>query len=155
MKKPFAVLIAIFSLGTSVSASPLPQPGDYFLISRDAAGQFVGSHKLFKDFAPDMQEVTYCASDYYVRSSSVAWTQLEVERGNVVHVEYNFGRGWRPICANPEQEVTLRDVGVLVTAREYLASLENDKPSASRLAAFGAMFRPANSDNPEGSFHSR
>ena len=155
MKTHFLTILAALILSTAATAATLPQPGDFYLISRDPGGRFIGSHKLYEDETPSLKKVTYCARHFFVRDKSVAWTQLEAERGNVVHVEYNFGRGWRPICAHPEREVTLEDIGVSMSPREFLASLEEGEAPSSRLAAFGALFRPSGSDKSEGSFHGR
>lgn len=154
MKTRIAILFAVLSLVTSAFAETIPQPGDYYLISRDPDGKFLGSHKLFKERAAETHQLAYCSRRYFVRGNSIAWTQIEVERGNTVHVEFNFGRGWRPICANPERQVTLTDIGVKLSAREYLASLEEGEPPINRLAAIGAIFRAETTDKSDGSFHS-
>jgi hypothetical protein len=155
MKTRIAIFVATLCLSAGAFAETLPQPGDFYLISRDPNGKFLGSHKLFKEYASETYQMAYCSNQYFVRGSSIAWTQLEAERGNVVHVEFNFGRGWRPICPNPERQVTLADIGVTMSAREYLASLEEGETPVNRLAAIGALFRSEASHKPEGSFHSR
>ena len=136
-----ATLLAALCAATVSHADSLPKPGDYYLISRDHAGKFLGSHKLFKHKSTGMKQVTYCGNAYFVRDSSVAWTELEAEFGHIVHVEFNFGKGWRPICANPEREVTLADLGITMDAREVLAGVSTEPSPANRLAAIGAMFR--------------
>ncbi|WP_306144070.1 hypothetical protein [Roseibium sp. MMSF_3412] len=136
-----ATLLAALCVATVSHADSLPKPGDYYLISRDHAGKFIGSHKLFKNESADTKRVSYCGNEYFVRDSSVAWTELEAEFGHIVHVEFNFGKGWRPICANPEREVTLADLGITMDAREVLAGLSTAPSTASRLATIGAMFR--------------
>lgn len=136
-----ATLLALLCAATSSHADSLPKPGDYYLISRDHAGKFLGSHKLFKNASADTKQVTYCGNEYFVRDSSVAWTELEAEFGHTVHVEFNFGKGWRPICAHPEREVTLADLGITMDPREVLAGVSTAPSTASRLASIGAMFR--------------
>ncbi|MEL7529516.1 MAG: hypothetical protein AAFN16_27400, partial [Pseudomonadota bacterium] len=117
-----ATLLAALCAATVSHADSIPKPGDYYLISRDHSGKFLGSHKLFKKESADLKQVTYCGHEYFVRESSVAWTELEAEFGRIVHVEFNFGKGWRPICAHPEREVTLADLGITMDAREVLAN---------------------------------
>lgn len=141
MKLSLATLLATLCAATVSHADSLPKPGDYYLISRDHSGKFLGSHKLFKKGSADLKQVTYCGNEYFVRESSVAWTELEAEFGRTVHVEFNFGKGWRPICANPEREVTLADLGITMDAREVLAGVSTGPSPANRLASIGAMFR--------------
>lgn len=141
MNLRLATCLAALCAATASHADSLPKPGDYYLISRDHAGKFLGSHKLFKEESDETKQVTYCGREYFVRDSSVAWTELEAEFGHVVHVEFNFGKGWRPICANPEREVTLADIGISLDAREVLAGVSTAPSTASRLATIGAMFR--------------
>lgn len=136
-----ATFLAAICAATAVQADSLPKPGDFYLISRDQAGKFLGSHKLFRHQSADLKQVTYCGNEYFVRDSSVAWTELQAEFGHVVHVEFNFGKGWRPICANPEREVTLADIGISLDAREVLAGVSTEHSTAKRLATIGAMFR--------------
>ncbi|WP_305988129.1 hypothetical protein [Roseibium sp. MMSF_3544] len=146
MKTFASIFCAVMCAGSAALAASLPQPGDVYLISRDHNGRFLGSHKLFRDRSPDMKQVTYCAQAYFVRGSTIAWTQIEAERGNVIHVEFNFGRGWRPICASPEKQVTLADIGITLSPREFLDSLEDGEQPQSRLAFIGSLFRSSAQD---------
>ncbi|MEE4013644.1 hypothetical protein V1T76_16360 [Roseibium sp. FZY0029] len=154
MLKPATILAALLCAGSTALAGAIPQPGDFYLISRDRGGHFVGSHKLFTDYVHGLNKVSYCDRSYFVRSHSVAWTQVEAERGNTVQVEFNFGRGWRPICGNPEQQVKLEDIGITVSAHDLLA--KSDEPSApqSRLSAIGAMFSDT-SEEGHATYHTR
>ncbi len=142
MKRLISLLLALVSLSGTATASGLPQPGDFFLISRDRYGIFIGSHKLFLKSAPDLRKVTYCNREYYVRIHSVAWTQVEVNRGHTVQLEFNFGRGWRPICGAPEQQVTLTDLGINRSPSDLLTSLYAEEEEAMRrLSAMGSRFQ--------------
>jgi len=153
LKKTLLIVSALLMAGTA-RAGAIPQPGDFYLISRDRSGIFVGSHKLFQDYTTGLKQVTYCRRAYYVRSHSVAWTQLEAELGHTVRVEYNFGRGWRPICDNPERQVTLKDIGINASARDVLAGEADEKPK-SRLAAIGAVFQVNKPEDAKSTFHTR
>ncbi|WP_148586849.1 hypothetical protein [Stappia sp. BW2] len=155
MLKPATLLAACLCASSTALAGAIPRPGDFYLISRDRSGNFVGSHKLFTDYARGLNKVSYCERSYFVRSHSVAWTQVESERGNTVQVEFNFGRGWRPICGNPEQQVTLQDIGITVSARDLLA--KTDEPSAprSRLSVIGSIFQSDTSEEGHSTYHTR
>jgi hypothetical protein len=155
MLKTVLLLAAIVCVGGSAKADAIPQPGDFYLISRDRSGIFVGSHKLFLDYSRGLKPVAYCQRDYFVRSHSVAWSLVEAERGNTVRVEYNFGRGWRPICDNPERQVRLEDIGITISARDVLASEDENDKAKSRLSAIGALFQPAESGNGHKTYHTQ
>ncbi|MCK7611474.1 hypothetical protein [Roseibium sediminicola] len=155
MLKKILLLAAIVCMGGAAKADAIPQPGDFYLISRDRSGIFVGSHKLFLDYSRGLKQVAYCQRDYFVRGHSVAWTQIETERGNTVRIEYNFGRGWRPICDNPERQVTLEDIGITDTPRDVLASEDESEKARGRLSAIGAMFQPDDRGNGHSTYHTR
>ncbi|WP_370198847.1 hypothetical protein [Roseibium sp.] len=155
MIKPATILAAFLCAGSTAFAGAIPEPGDFYLISRDRSGHFVGSHKLFTENARGLKKVSYCQRSYFVRSHSVAWTQLETERGNKVQVEFNFGRGWRPICGNPERQVSLEDIGVTMSAHDLLAAPDETSAPQSRLSAIGAMFQSNSAEEGHSTYHTR
>lgn len=151
----FAIAV-LFLTTSSVLAATIPQPGDFYLISRDLQGTFVGSHKIYGENSAGLKQATYCSRSYFVRAKTVAWTQLETERGNTVQIEFNFGKGWRPICSHPEDQVTLKDIGILRSAQEVMAGIEEDEKSAKgRLSAIRQVFNSSKGDSARGSYHSR
>jgi len=136
-----AIFIAgMLCLNGIALAGAFPRQGDFFLISRDRDGQFIGSHKLFKSYAEGLKKVAYCNRHYFVRSHSVAWTQMETQRGHTVQIEYNHGRGWRPICAGPERQVTLKDIGIDLRPEELLAQAAVRASPKNRLSGIGSGF---------------
>jgi len=155
MLKYSTILLTLLSLIGAARADAIPMPGDIYLISRDRFGIFVGSHKLFQDQMHGLKKVSYCQRDYFVRSHSVAWAQLEAERGNTVRIEYNFGRGWRPICDNPQRQVTLKDIGISLSAKDVLARSDTTASGQGRLSAIGAMFQANRQDSAGKTYHTR
>ncbi|TYC58711.1 hypothetical protein FMN50_09715 [Rhodobacterales bacterium] len=155
MTKLALMLAVTVCASGSAFAGGIPQPGDFYLISRDRFGDFVGSHKLFVKYSDGLTKVAYCRRPYFVRTNSVAWTQIEVERGNVVQIEFNFGRGWRPICANPERQVTLTDIGVEESPADVLAQADTSSEEAdsgrNRLSNIGPGF----GGNDNGTYHAQ
>lgn len=142
MKHLTAIALMFFGWVGAAQAQTLPVPGDFYLISRSGDGEFRGSHKIFHRQADGLRQVTYCEREYWVRPFTVAWTQLEVENERVVRVEFNRGKGWRPICENPEEQVTLKDLGIELDPTDLANdpdALEN--PVASRFSAIGEAFR--------------
>ncbi len=152
--------------GTSAAQQELPTPGDTYLISRDRGGEFTGSHKIYPSSSDGLYQVTYCGRAYYVLPYTVAWTQLEVENKRAVKVEYNFGKGWRPLCDNPDQQVTLANLGIALDAAEVVAAyrrLAEDPASSApshggnRFSAISKAFRekPEETGNSSasGSYH--
>ncbi|NBN62113.1 hypothetical protein [Pannonibacter tanglangensis] len=99
-------------LGVSASAEDMPVPGDFFLISRQADGTFSGSHKVLEKPGEGYVAVSYCGRKLWVRPSTVAWTHMEVENRRRVALEFNAGKGWRPLCAEAQNQVRLADLGI-------------------------------------------
>lgn len=140
------------------SASAVGQPddlklGDTYIISRDHNRVFRGSHRIYVRKADGLVEVKYCNRSYWVRYATVAWTQLEVEQDYAVRVEFNWGKGWRPICDHPEQQVTLRDLGISEDPRVVI---QNDGPTIDKINRFAAIrdsFRQKKREGPARSFH--
>ncbi|MEJ8476788.1 hypothetical protein [Roseibium algae] len=140
------VLAAIcFGLLTgSASSSALMTPGDFYLISREQNGVFTGSHKIFQRQSEGMHQVIYCGRSYWIRPVSVAWTQVEVENRREVRVEFNFGKGWRPICDKPERQVTLHDIGIDQDARIVLYTNGQDLGGVNRFSTIADSFKTGN-----------
>ncbi|MBO0347321.1 hypothetical protein [Roseibium limicola] len=135
-------------------ASEQTKPADYFLISRDYNGGFLGSHKIFSEAGPDMREVTYCGRSYWVRVVTVAWTEVEVENNHRVRVEYSKGLGWRPICNDPDKQVTLTDIGIDENARYVLRTNARYLASTNRFSAIRDSFQSASgNDRQKTSYH--
>lgn len=107
-----AAALALAAGAPLPSLADQPAVGDTYLISRDANRIFRGSHKIYNRMSEGLVEVSYCQRSYWVRFATVAWTQLEVDLGYEVRVEFNRGKGWRPICSHPEEQVTLADFGI-------------------------------------------
>ncbi|MCX2722661.1 hypothetical protein [Roseibium salinum] len=155
MKKFIATLGAFACFCGTAFAGPISQSGDFVLMSRDRFGLFVGSHKLFLQDSDGLKKVSYCNRDYYIRSKTVAWTQLESERGHVVRIELNYGRGWRPICDNPERQVTLQDIGVSMSAQEVLQSADESSKRQGRLSAVSRIFGTGGPEDEPSTYHTR
>ncbi|MGS4883914.1 hypothetical protein [Roseibium sp. MB-4] len=145
-----AALALACTVPTQTSADQL-EPGDTYIISRDGHRIFRGSHQIYNRMAEGLVEVTYCQRSYWVRYATVAWTQLEVDRGYELRVEYNRGKGWRPICANPEEQVTLADLGINEDPRLII---QEDGPLVNPISRFAAISKSFGSgDKAKGSYH--
>lgn len=115
-----AALLLLLSCPQAATALDIPEPGDFFMISRNTEGTFSGAHKIYAKESEGLRLVTYCRRQYWVRPVTVAWTEVEVDNKRIVRVEHNRGKGWRPVCENPEQQVTLADLGIDLDARQML-----------------------------------
>lgn len=141
MRLPARILAVFASLCALAFTGAMPSSGDFFVISRDRHGAFVGSHKLFRDSATGLNQVSYCEKQFFVRSKTVAWTEVESRRGHIVQIEHNFGRGWRPICDAPQRQVTLKDIGVDISAEALLEATDEAQEWRSRLSEIGTVFK--------------
>ncbi len=140
VRTAFAACLTLTTL-LPATAQDMPEPGDFYMISRNADGQFRSSHKIFQRAADGMKEVQYCGRTYWVRPHTVAWTQLQSESGNHVRVEYNWGKGWRPICEDPQKQVTLADLGIDIDPSQVTFDQGESQTLESRFGAIGRAFR--------------
>ncbi len=151
------LVLFLFGIFIPIGASHsmgLPMPGDFYLIARNDGGDFTGSHKIFPKQTDGLYEVTYCGRSYWVRAHTIAWTQVAVENRKQVRVEFNFGKGWRPICENPDQQVTLADIGVTREAREVLLTDESKIKGKNRFSVISDSFAAEKGNSSvEGSYH--
>lgn len=140
--------------GTNAFAdSDFPEGLDTYIISRDENYGFRGSHRIYNRMSDGLVEVQYCGRSYWVRFATIAWTQLEVEQDYAVRVEFNRGKGWRPICEHPERQVTLRDLGIQDDPRIVV---QNDGAPVQRVNRFAAIrnsFFQAGGPDAAKSFH--
>ena len=151
----FAAITFVMCCTNALAGNEFPLPGDTYIISRDSNRVFRGSHRIYNRMSEGLVEVEYCGRPYWVRYATVAWTQLEVEQNYAVRVEFNWGKGWRPICNHPEEQVTLEGLGVLEDPRVVV---QNDGASVRRVNRFAAIresFRPTNGEDATASFHSK
>ena len=148
------ISLALTAPGSAALADSKPQSVDYFLISRGDDGLFQGSHKIFQREAEGMKQVKYCGRSYWVRPVTVAWTQIEMENSREVRVEFNRGKGWRPICERPTDYVTLADLGVDMDPRVMIYTRGEGFSLANRFNAVSAAFRTGKQkDRTSSSFH--
>jgi hypothetical protein len=141
--KAFQVVAALAVSGMHIPAKAenAASPIDYFMISRGDDGLFIGSHKIFMREAEGLKLVKYCGRSYWIRPVTVAWTQIEVENDHEVRVEFNRGKGWRPICERPTDYVTLADLGVTLEPRLVVRSNGDEVLRVNRFHAVSESFR--------------
>ncbi|MEP1930422.1 MAG: hypothetical protein ABJJ37_04005 [Roseibium sp.] len=134
MKHLLWLTISLVTCIEFATAGSIPSAGDFYFISRDRHGDFLGSHKLYVERSSGLTMVKYCDRPYFVRTNTVAWTQLEFDRGHTVQIEYNFGKGWRPVCRRPHEEVSLIDLGIFMSPEELVARYEETYDRKNRLS---------------------
>ena len=148
----FGIAASLWALSAAPTVGKTAFTADFFLISRNIDGGFIGSHKIFRRHSAGLRKVTYCDRDYWVRPVTVAWTEVEVENKHLVRIEYNIGKGWRPICERPEEQVTLKDLGVAVDARTVLYTNGRELDSINRFSAIRDSFHTGK-NRQKTSFH--
>ncbi|WP_209003742.1 hypothetical protein [Labrenzia sp. CE80] len=152
MKKMGLAALGWCFLASATASAAIMIPGDFYLISRGDDGLFAGSHKIFQRESSGLRRVSYCGRNYWVRPVTVAWTQVEVENRKEVRVEFNMGKGWRPICEKPEKQVTLKDLGVTQDARVVLSTNGQDLDGINRFSAIRDSFQTGNKSK-KSSYH--
>jgi hypothetical protein len=149
------IAAAVFSLAATqaTAGGKLHPVGDTYIISRDDNEIFRGSHRIYDRMADGLVPVEYCGRSYWVRYATVAWTQLEVQQEYVVRVEFNRGKGWRPICEHPEKQVTLEGLGVTEDPRNIVHNGGLTESKVNRFAAIRNSFGAKSGDEAARSYH--
>lgn len=146
----YAIATLLATIMSASAQNAALQSGEIYIISRDGHYVFRGSHQIFSKKADDLVQVEYCGQSYWVRYATVAWTELEVLQKFDVTLEVNWGKGWRPICKNPEEQVTLAKLGIDEDPRLIL---QNDGSSVRKKSRFSTI-RSAFGDRNKGSHKS-
>lgn len=155
VQKTLLVAGGLCLAGTMAHAGgEIPTAGDTYLISRDGQN-FRGSHRIYDRMSEGLIAVEYCGRSYFVRYATVAWTELEVQRNYEVRVEYNWGKGWRPICEHPEEQVTLAGLGVTEDPRVVVQNDGASVRSVNRFAVIREAFRTNSGDEATKSYHGK
>ncbi len=154
LRNIFATGILLWTASQAFAGSDQPAVEDIFIISRDSNHVFRGSHKIYQRMSDGLIEVKYCGRSFWVRYATVAWTQLEVEQDYVVRVEFNRGKGWRPICDHPERQVTLENLGVKEDPRLVIQNDGTTEQRVNRFAVISESFRLNSGDDTAKSYHS-
>ncbi len=56
--------------------------------------------------------VEYCGSKFWVRPTTVAWTQKEADDGFELNLESNANGRWQAVCRNPQEQVKIEDLNL-------------------------------------------
>lgn len=148
-----ALAALLFAGSGALAGNEIPQQGDTYIISRDNADMFRGSHRIYTRMSDGLVEVSYCGRSYWVRYATIAWTQLEVEQDNIVRIEHNWGKGWRPICEHPEEQVTLQDLGINEDPRMVVYNDGTTPQKVNRFAAIRNYLGISGNETAAKSYH--
>ncbi|NBN62112.1 hypothetical protein GWI72_05810 [Microvirga tunisiensis] len=112
MKVLLSLFLALVVTAPPQATAELSTQEEFHIISRDKMNRFRGSHQLLRRPQDGFVQVLYCDQVYWVRPQTVAWTEREAERGFGLAIETNRGNGWRPVCQDPQAQVTLKDLNL-------------------------------------------
>lgn len=96
---------------TAAQTAGQPQAEEFHIISRDN-GRFRGSHVVLRREQQGFMAVEYCGSQFWVRPTTVAWTQKEADDGFELNLESNTSGRWQAVCRNPHKQVTVQDLNL-------------------------------------------
>ncbi|WP_068312146.1 hypothetical protein [Polycladidibacter hongkongensis] len=135
----------------SLAALLLLLPGsvaaqDFYLVARDRNGGFFEGHQLQSHAKIGFRYVQFCGKSYYVRPRSVVWAKDLDIKGYHTAVERNSADGWIEVCAFPNRQVTLRQVGIKTTLQE---AIEGPKQSQTMARRFDQIRETFNKRNEE------
>ncbi|MEH0073122.1 hypothetical protein V6L76_00850 [Pannonibacter sp. Pt2] len=106
-----SVLPAVGLAQTAVQSAGQPQSGEFHIISREN-GRFRGSHVVLRREQQGFVAVEYCGSTFWVRPTTVAWTQKEAEDGYELNLESSANGRWQAVCRDPHTQVKVQDLNL-------------------------------------------
>ncbi|MBO0347320.1 hypothetical protein J0X15_18975 [Roseibium sp. CAU 1637] len=87
-------------------------PRDFYIRSELSNGTFNGYHQISKRSKPGFVKVTYCDQAFWVRPSTVLWTETEASAGRNLIVERNRQDDREVLCQSPQLQVTIEDLDI-------------------------------------------
>ncbi|WP_213215079.1 hypothetical protein [Roseibium polysiphoniae] len=112
MKKELALLFAAVILSGPVQAQMPVSAGDYYIRSQQPSGTFFGYHQVMTEPKTGYVRAVYCNTIFWVRKSTVLWTENEAKAGRHLFIEMNLNGDRKLICADPDEQVRLEDLGM-------------------------------------------
>ncbi|NVK35320.1 MAG: hypothetical protein HWE23_12615 [Rhodobacteraceae bacterium] len=141
--KSLALGLALSAASFAANAQSAPKDSDYYIRAEHSDGAFIASHQILAEPGEDFFQVRYCDTPFWVRASTVRWTEDEAEAGNKLFLIRNTPGEQRIICAEPEKQVTLKDLGI--NREEFIAresgGFQHNKVKPSRLSVIAEAFK--------------
>ena len=135
-----AVLFLLLTVGAQAQLSA--PAGDYYIRSLDPSGRFNGIQEILTRPETGYYEAVYCDTSFWVRRSTVVWTEREAEAGRHLVIINEINKKPEVYCADPERHVRLEDLGL--KKREVLKARKNGEPvdmKSSRLRTISEAFK--------------
>lgn len=115
-------------------------PDDFYIRSTSRSGQFHGYHQILAEPQKGFIKAVYCDRAFWVQKDTVIWTQFEAQAGRKLVVEANDINERRVLCENPQNQVTLEDLGLNDLELARLRQ-EKDGVGGNRLKIIGEAFK--------------
>lgn len=135
--------VVLFLLLTVGAHAQLSAPaGDYYIRSLDPSGRFNGIQEILTRPETGYHEAVYCDTSFWVRRSTVVWTEREAEAGRHLVIINEINKKPEVYCADPEHHVRLEDLGL--KKQEVLKARKNGEPvdmKSSRLRTISEAFK--------------
>lgn len=119
-----------------------PAQADYYIRSQHPGGTFTGSHEILESPKSGYLQARYCERTFWVRPTTVAWSEEEVAAGRTLVLEENSGSTRTALCADTKAFARLEDLGL--EQREIDSLRASDAPyqtRASRLHTIRDAFK--------------
>ena len=105
--------VVLFLMMTVGAEAQLSAPeGDYYIRSLDPGGRFNGIQAILTQPEEGYHKAVYCDTSFWVRRSTVAWTEREAEAGRHLVIINETHKKPAVYCADPEHYVRLEDLGL-------------------------------------------
>ncbi|GAA0781074.1 hypothetical protein E1180_20510 [Roseibium denhamense] len=140
MKRSLAVHSLIVVWGLSLSGTAFAQ-GDFYIRSQHSNGTFTGFHEILPVPKQGYHKAEYCGRTFWVSSTTVMWTEEEVEAGRTLILEENLGTTRRTVCADSTSFATLDDLGLKAREVESLRGDTGFTDTKTRLRNISEAFK--------------
>lgn len=129
-------LAAVFLAGSSYAQS------DFYIRSQYSNGTFTGSHEILSAPRQGYYQAQYCDRTFWVTSTTVAWTEEQVEAGRSLILEEDFGASRTILCSDNKAFASLNDLGLTKREVEALREPKGEMQTrASRLHTIRDAFK--------------
>ncbi len=141
MKRALAIATLTF-LPAVVMAGSSHAQSDFYIRSQYSNGTFTGSHEILSSPRKGYYQAQYCDRTFWVTSTTVAWTEEQVEAGRSLILEEDFGSTRTILCSDNKAFASLNDLGLSKREVEVLREPRGEMQTrASRLHTIRDAFK--------------
>lgn len=138
-------LVAVLALSIQCEfafAEALTPREDLYIRSEHRDGEFHGAQQILAEPQEGFFEVSYCGRSFWVRGTTVMWTEKEAKAGRRLLIENDAGEGRVVVCDRAEEYVKLEDLNLRQWQKDLMETGQDPMTSKpSRLRVISEAFQ--------------